>query len=308
MKKLSLFITFWLCVLFSFPQSSVSIEEIVRYLSSPELEGRRMGTKGDTLAIEYLVNQFEKMEIKPLLSQYEQGFQTFCFKRVSKQLIDSAYSRNVIAFVEGTDEKLKEEYIVVCAHFDHVGVKKDKLYPGANDNASGTATVLFLADYFAKNPVKKSIIFACFAGEEMGLVGSRFFVDILPELLPKIQCVINFDMVGRYDLGGLRILGEGFSKLLKETVKNISEKGEFKTKKSALPFMASDQYTFYKKKISFLCFNTGNDLKNYHKSSDDADKIDFKGIEMVANFAAQIVQELGNNPKKPVLKRMENKK
>jgi metal-dependent amidase/aminoacylase/carboxypeptidase family protein len=109
-------------------------------------------------------------------------------------------------------------------------------------------------------------------------------------------------MVGRCDKGGIRILGGSFSKLLKETVKKVSEKEQIKTKKSGLPFMASDQYTFYKKKIPFLCFNTGNDLKNYHKISDDADKIDFKGMEMVANFAAQIVQELGNDPKKPALK------
>ncbi|MCL1968041.1 MAG: M28 family peptidase [Bacteroidetes bacterium] len=295
MKKLLFFSVICLFVYHTFSQSSVSMEEVVRYLASPELEGRKTGTKGDSLALTYLVNQFEKMDIKPFLDQYE----AIPYYAYSKKW--ELWSKNVIAFVEGTDSVLKGQYILVCAHFDHLGIKKEALYPGANDNASGTATVLYLADYFAKNPTKKSIIFACFSGEELGLLGSKCFVKFLPKLLPNIQCVVNFDMVGRYDQGGIRILGKNLSKLLNETVKKTSEKEQIKTKQSHVAFMRSDQHSFYQQKIPFLCFNTGNDLKNYHTPKDDADKIDFKGMVIVAKFAAQIVQELGNEPKKPIL-------
>ena len=291
MKKYIFALIFWLYVFSTFSQQPFSMEAAVRYLASPELEGRKIHTKGDTLAIQYLVNQFEMMEIKPFFNQFEQPF---CGHFRTKK--GTICSRNVMAFVEGTDQKLKEQYILICAHFDHLGKTEEGYFPGANDNASGTAVVIWLADYFAKNPTKRSLIFACFAGEELGFLGSYSFTKLFPDSLDKIQCVINFDMVGRYDEGGLRIAGKGTSKLLKETVRNVSEKKEIIPKKKfPLFFFRSDHIVFYRQKIPFLCFNTGIDKKNYHSHKDDVDSIDFKGMETIAGFAQQVIAELGND-------------
>jgi len=303
-------LTLWLTVFYTFSQQSFSMEEAVRYLASPELEGRLTQTRGDSLTIEYLVNQFEMMEIKPFFlkpffNQYKQPFCAHSFFTAKK---DTICSRNVVVFVEGTDKKLKEQYILVCAHFDHLGKKGDEYFPGANDNASGTAMVLYLANYFAKNPTKRSLIFACFAGEELGFLGSSSFIRAFPEPLDRIQFVINFDMVGRYDEGGLCVVGEGTSKILKETVQKISEQEKIATKKSSfLFFFGSDHFVFYQQKIPFLCFNTGGDKKNYHSPKDDVDSIDFKGMEIVAAFGKQVIEELGNSSKKSDFKKLDKK-
>lgn len=306
MKKILFFLFLFLSVFYIFPQSLVSMEEVVRYLASPELEGRKMQTKGDTLAIQYLVNQFEKMEIMPFSDQYEQ---TFCSRSLFTATTGEVCSKNVIAWVEGTDIKMKEQYILVCGHFDHLGKTKEVYFPGANDNASGTAAVLFLADYFAKNPVKKSIIFACFAGEELGLLGSHNFIKTYSKLLPTIQYVINFDMIGRYEQGDLCIMGKETSPILEKTIKKISSKEKINIKNSSFLFLSgSDHYGFYKKGIPFLCFNTGDDRGSYHRPKDRADSIDYKGMETIANFTKQVIEELGNNSSKPKFKKIDQNK
>jgi hypothetical protein len=282
------------------------MEEVVRYLASPELEGRKMQTKGDTLAIQYLVKLFENMEVKPFSDQFEQPF---CSRSMFTATAGEVCSKNVIALVEGSDPKMKEQYILVCAHFDHLGQAKAVYFPGANDNASGTAAVLFLADYFAKNPVKKSLIFACFAGEELGMLGSNDFIKTYPKLLQKIQYVVNFDMIGRYEQGGLCVMGKETSSILEKTVKQISSKEKIDIKNSSPIFLSgSDHYGFYKKDIPFLCFNTGDDKGSYHRPKDRADSVDYKGMKMVANFAKQVIEELGDNPNKPKFKKIDSNK
>jgi len=116
-------------------------------------------------------------------------------------------------------------------------------------------------------------------------------------------------MVGRYDEGGLCVVGEGTSKILKETVRKTSEKDGI-TAKNTFPlfFSRSDHIVFYRKKIPFLCFNTGTDKKNYHSHRDDLDNVDFKGMETVAAFVKQVVEELGNVSKKSDFKKRDSKK
>ena len=306
MKKIIFLFTFWLSVFCTFSQQPFSMEEVVRYLASPELEGRKIQTKGDTLTIQYLVNQFEIMEVKPFFDQFEQPF---CGRSMFTATKGDICSKNVIAWVEGTDPKLKEQYVLICAHFDHLGKAKGVYFPGANDNASGTATVLYLADYFAKNPTKRSLIFACFAGEELGFLGSNGFIKAYQKSLPKIKYVINFDMVGRYDQGGLSLMGEQSSKILGKTVRKIAGREEINMIPSSHQFFSgSDHFVFYKKNIPFLCFNTGDDKRNYHRPRDMADSIDFKGMETIAGFAKQVVAELGNDSKEPKFKKIDSKK
>ena len=306
MKKFILFLAFWLCTFYTFSQQPFSMEDAVRYLASPELEGRKIQTKGDTLTIQYLVNQFEKIGIKPFFDHFGQPV---CGRSILTRSKNEICSKNVVAWVEGTDSNLKEEYILICAHFDHLGKATGVYFPGANDNASGTATVIYLANYFAKNPTKRSIIFACFSGEEIGFLGSNNFIKSFPEPLKQIKYVINFDMVGRYDQDGLSIMGEQSSKILEKTVRKISGKEKMNMEKPSFQFFnGSDHYVFYLKNIPFLCFNTGDDTKNYHRPKDIADSIDFKGMEMIATFAKQVIAELGNDNKKNHFKKIEQEK
>jgi hypothetical protein len=306
MKKLTCLVVFCLSLFYTFSQSDFSIEGAVRYLASPELEGRKIQTKGDTLTIQFLVNQFEKMGIKPFFSQYEHPF---CAKSIMTAQKNELCSKNIVAYVEGTDKKLKEQYILICAHFDHIGKVKSVFFPGANDNASGTAAVLYLANYFAKNPTNRSLIFACFAGEELGFLGSSNFIKDFPQPLNMIKYVINFDMVGRYDLGGISIMGKESSKILDKTVRKISDKEAITIVPSgAIFFEGSDHYQFYKKNIPFLCFNTGNDKNNYHTPRDRTDSIDYKGIKTIADFAKKIIEELGSDSKDPDFRKIDSKK
>jgi hypothetical protein len=304
MKKIIFLLTFWLIASCTFAQQPISMEEAVRYLASPELEGRKVQTKGDTLTIQYLVNQFEMMGVKPFFNQFEQplcGRSMFTYGQIC--------SKNVVAFVEGTDPKLKDQYILIGAHFDHLGKVKGVYFPGANDNASGTAMVLHLANYFAKNPTKRSLIFACFAGEEIGFLGSTHFVKTFPEPLTNIKYMINFDMVGRYNAGRLSIIGEQSSKILEKTIRKISGKEKMNMTPPSLQFFSgSDHYVFYQKNIPFLCFNTGDDTKNYHRPRDEADSIDFKGMETIAVFAKKVITELGNDFKEPNFKKIDQSK
>lgn len=301
MKQIINFLALFFSFLTLTAQDVQSIENTVRYLASPELEGRKIQTKGDTLAFQFIERQFQKFDAKPFFTTY---YQPFCLKERNGS-DNKLCSSNVVALVEGTDKKLKDQYIVVGAHFDHLGKANDVYFAGANDNASGVASVLYLAEYFAKNPTKRSLIFACFAGEESGLWGSTYFVKNFPETLQQIAYMVNFDMVGRYDQEGICIIGETSAKLLSKSVNKVSKKQKLILNESPqIFFSGSDHYPFYQKNIPVICFNTGKDNKNYHRPADRADSIDYKGIEIVADVAKNLIIDLGAQSKMPVFQKI----
>jgi len=276
-------------------QTDFSVEKSVRYLASEELEGRAAGTVGDSLAADYIAQTFASFGLKPLFEDYFQHF------RLTSR--DTVATRNVIAVREGTDSILKNRYIVICAHFDHLGQKKNGLYLGANDNASGTAALLNLARLFAQTPTSKTLIFAAFGAEEKGLVGASYFVNNLPFPVKNIDAVFNFDMVGRLAYDKFSVKGMETSKMLEEFIKTEARNSGLTIKPSDNKFFSgSDHYAFYLKKIPFLCFNTGSDAANYHKPSDVAENIDFKGIETISEIAFRVIKNLANTNLKPDFK------
>lgn len=136
-------------------------------LSSDTYEGRGIGERGNTLARTYISEEFKKLNVFPLQKTYDQGFSFWS--------IDKEYQgTNVIGGVRGTD--FPEKYIVISAHFDHLGTKDGKIYNGADDNASGVCALFAFAEYFLKKPPKHSVILAAFDAEETGLQGSKYFV------------------------------------------------------------------------------------------------------------------------------------
>lgn len=168
-----------------------AIHEHISYLASDELAGRDVGSKGIDLAASYLSEEFKSYGIQPFFTSYRDSFKN-----------GDSYFYNVVAYLEGTDENLKEELFVVGAHYDHIGFNgegksaEDSIANGANDNASGVASVLELARFFALNPPKRSVMFVLFTAEEIGLLGSKHLAKRLKNMDQSIYAVFNIEMVG----------------------------------------------------------------------------------------------------------------
>ena len=235
---------------------------------------------------------------------------------------NTAKTGNVLGFIEGSDPVLKNEVIVIGAHFDHLGYGgpnslhrgKDKLiHYGADDNASGTAGVLEIAQYLAskKNELKRSILFIAFTGEEEGLIGSSYFVksDKFKEF--NIVSMINLDMVGRLRDDKLILNGTGTSPYWTEKIGELNKSYNFITAYNPDGFGPSDHSSFYSKDIPVLMFFT--DLNDdYHKPSDTYDKINAPGEEKVLKLVSDVTYDLSTRSEKPqftksVAKEEENK-
>lgn len=222
-------------------------------------------------------------------------------KKTEKQV------ENVAALLPGKGPTA-DEYVVVGAHYDHLGHGgpgslapwSHDIHHGADDNASGTAAMLELADYFVhEGPQPRSILFIAFTGEEEGLIGSNHFVNHCPVPLEKIVAMLNLDMVGRVQGGKLLIGGEGtaadFAKLVSDSDKGLpltlSEFG-----KGGLG--PSDHMSFALKKIPVLFFFSGVH-SDYHRPTDTADKINYKGMDEVVELGERVVRAMTTMPREP---------
>jgi hypothetical protein len=220
-------------------------------------------------------------------------------------------ARNVGAVLEGNDPVLKNEYIVIGAHYDHLGIDqalessmykgKDKqIHNGADDNASGTTGLLEVAEKFAsiKNQIKRSIIFLAFSGEELGILGSTFYTNNPSVPIENIVAMLNMDMIGRLNVEkDLTVIGAGTSSKWKELL-NEKNKYGFKLAFSDGGSGGSDHQSFSNKNIPVLFFFTGTH-SDYHKPSDDWDKINFSGEENVANFVFDVAYAVDQFEKRP---------
>ena len=219
--------------------------------------------------------------------------------------------RNVVGMLEGNDPVLKNEYIVIGAHYDHLGIdqlreasmykgKEPMIHNGADDNASGTSGLLEIAEKFGyiKSQLKRSIIFAAFSGEELGLLGSAYFVNNLPVELSKIDAMINMDMIGRLNNeNSLTIIGAGTSSNWKELLNDKNKYG-FKLGFSDGGEGGSDHQSFTNKNVPVLFFFTGTH-SDYHKPSDRPEKINTVGEEKVANYVFDVATAIDQNEKRP---------
>lgn len=219
-----------------------------------------------------------------------------------------AVSWNVGGFIEGNDPELKSEWIIIGAHFDHLGMggegslyrgDEPQIHNGADDNASGTTGVLELAEKFSsvKAQLKRSIAFFTFSGEELGLLGSNYLVNNLPFPVEDAVTMINMDMIGRLKDSSLIVYGTGTSSSWKEILNKYNDYG-FKLTFNDEGFGPSDHSSFYGKKIPVLFFFTGTH-EDYHKPSDDTEKINFAGEKDVLNFIYNITMDIDNNSERP---------
>ena len=200
---------------------------------------------------------------------------------------------NICGVVEGNDDVL-----IVGAHYDHLGYGQmgsneygvHAIHNGADDNASGTATLLEMAKYFSKHPVGPTIWFVAFTGEEVGLVGSNWFVNHPPSDLTKTKFMLNIDMVGRTQNHNLTVYGIHSATGLSEMATRASEGSPLTINQTGDGYGSSDQTSFYVKGIPVLHL-LGALHEDYHSSRDDADKINSEGLAEVLDYAIRLVQE-----------------
>jgi len=224
---------------------------------------------------------------------------TTCRLTAEIQLIRKT-TNNVIGLLPGTDSLARERYFVLGGHFDHLGwgqngslYKGDTpmIHNGADDNASGTAGVMELAQYFSEHRSRHSILFMGFSGEEMGLLGSGYWVSNPTVPLEKISAMFNLDMIGRMPDSTRKVTaqGSGTSPLWEGLLKKLNEHFKFNLSMVADGQGASDQSSFYLKNIPVLFFFNGLH-SDYHKPSDDFEKINISGEKEILQFVAQVMQ------------------
>lgn len=273
----------------------------VEYLASDEMMGRRNGTPEMERAALWIASEFKKAGLKafPAHNDYLQKYY------IKRSKTDSIPERNVIGYIEGSDPVLKNEYIVLTAHFDHVGyrkgVKPDSIFNGANDNASGTCALIGIANTLKlmKTRPKRTLIFAAVSGEEMGMRGSRFFVSNSPVPLTAVYLNMNFEMLGHATVLGenrYQITGPAMSNL-KEILHNYNKNSEWKlidtVKNLAGLFYASDNAAFASIKregstnygIPGHTFVTHNGEDHIHKPNDEAKYFNFENYRNFISYA-----------------------
>lgn len=277
-----------------------------KYLSSDKLEGRFVGTKGNNKAAAYIKKHFKKYRLQQFSDSYYQPFKVFVKEGINKMKSDSVATQNVFGFIEGSDEKLKNEFIVIGAHYDHWGwggigsgsKKKDTvaIHNGADDNASGVSALLCILEEVSKLKVKpkRSIIFVSFSGEEEGLLGSKYFVNHLPVKKESIKVMLNMDMVGRLNaekqiyMGGAGTFPNGVV-----LMKNLGQNSGLNPVVFAGDVGGSDHVTFYKAGISAIGFHTGGHPQ-YHTPEDDIDLINFEGGALVSKYIYNALVSMAN--------------
>lgn len=232
-------------------------------LCDPALGGRRMGSSGNETARAMIEQRFTALGLKQFGTSYRQPFSS-----------RSGTGINVIGYLEGT--QLPNEFVLFSAHFDHIGTKNGQVVAGADDNASGTAAVLRLADYLKKHPPARSVAFCLFDGEELGLYGSEAFAAAPPApiTLSKIKVVINLDMIAQGTQGRIFVGGTTATASLKPTLLEGFATSKVKVVPDFEKYNAySDQSPFLDRGVAFLFFCVGDDDPYYHTVYDTYDRI-----------------------------------
>lgn len=284
---LFLFIFNLCCALSTAQEIDISnLKKHIYFLSSDKMKGRATGSKELKKAGAYIEKEFKRYKLKPLgTNGFKQPFEAKVRRVVVPDSIRQA--ENIIGFLDNGAPKT----IVVGAHYDHLGLgdfggSRDTanigtIHNGADDNASGTAGLLELARYYSTNSTKEvfNILFIAFSGEELGLLGSKYWTEHPTLPLSDIHWMLNMDMIGRYNpANGLAIIGYGTSPQFSSIFKNIHSDIKFNLSKDGNG--GSDQTSFYKKNIPVLFFHTGGH-DDYHKTGDDADKIDYEALKNI---------------------------
>jgi hypothetical protein len=293
---------------------SVTMKEDVSVLANDSLNGRKTGSTDEKKAAEYIAKRFEDLGLQA--KGTDGYFQKFTFKAsknphqeaefTSEKNDSTETGENVIGYIDNKAENT----VVIGAHYDHLGMggegslyrEGEAIHNGADDNASGVAMMLHLADSLQKkdSPKNNNYLFIAFSGEEEGLLGSNYFVKNPTIDTKKVTYMLNMDMVGRLNSENtLAVYGVGTSPILKQTVN--ANAGDLNIAENESGVGPSDHTSFYLADIPVLHFFTGQH-EDYHKPSDDTEKVNFEGMEIVSNYIFSIIKDLDSQKKLPFKK------
>jgi Zn-dependent M28 family amino/carboxypeptidase len=246
----------------------------LKTLSADDMQGRKFGTPGGAKAREYIEGRFKKAGLQPFGDSYLQPFE------ITGRNGGQVSGANIIGFLKGA--KNTDRYIIITAHYDHLGVEGGEVFNGADDNASGTAALFAMAEYFRQKKPNNSLIFVAFDAEELGLLGAKKFVENLPVKKEQVLLNINMDMIAHNDVNELYASGTKHYPNLKPYLETIA-----KSKATQVKLLLghdqpnppgedwtnqSDQYPFHQAKIPFIYFGV-EDHKDYHKATDEFENI-----------------------------------
>lgn len=306
MKKYSLL----LLALFGasvYAQNPTDLKNIISFLASDDLHGRMTGSKDEKLAADYIISQFKQAGITTIKGKTNTGgyLQKFVYHpKVDSTQTQTVKGNNVVGFINN-----HAEYTVVLgAHYDHLGMGdpnhsryrgEPAVHNGADDNASGVATVIELGKMLKNGGAaasKYNYVLILFSGEELGLYGSKWFVEHPLVELKHVNYMLNFDMVGRMDSSShvLVVNGIGTSPAWKAAFDTTKVEVHLKTTESGVG--PSDHTSFYLKDIPVLHFFTGQH-KDYHMPSDDEYKINYDGMLRVVKFTYNLIMDLNGKEK-----------
>jgi len=311
----------------------------VEHLANADLRGRRAGSQEGAKAAKYIAGVFEDLGLEPAGDGdgFEQPFERMMALRTKPDPEGEGESwtaakvvyRNVLGWLPGSDPAVADEYVLIGAHFDHLGERDGEVHLGADDNASGTAAMLAIARACAEGSPRprRSVLFAAFDGEERGLEGSRYFVRHSPRSLEKLVAMINLDMLGRgtfYDqkrMGPLKkamripegmavgVLGTSYSPELAAIARAVCGADE-------LPIVVPEDYPllqrfiekqskgrsdhapFEQLEIPYLFFSTG-ESDDYHRPTDTVDKVDAQALWRITRCVYRVVLAIAERDERP---------
>ena len=295
----------------------MAIRRDVEHLASDALEGRGTGTAGNDSAAAYIARRFESLHLAALpngCGSSEAALSTRCARKYFQPFVARSAAaahaglpselptQNVVAVLRGADPSVSGEYIVLGAHFDHLGRSgasaldpdsAEAIRNGADDNASGTAAVMELARLLSRHAPRRSVIFVTFSGEELGLLGSQRFVERSPVPIDRVVAMLNFDMVGRLRNHRVIVYGVETATEMRLLVDSAATGTGLEVRGVGDGFGPSDHSSFYARGVPVLHFFT--DLhEDYHRATDDADKVSAAGVGRVVGFAERVVRSIAD--------------
>ncbi|WP_405562986.1 M28 family peptidase [Polaribacter sp. Asnod6-C07] len=283
------------------------IKEDVTFLASDELEGRQTGTEGEKKAAAYISKRFYELGLQE--KGTKKYLQPFTFKPKTNPHDEVKFNVNGDGTITGNNvlgfiDNKAENTVIIGAHYDHLGfggegsLYRDSIkaiHNGADDNASGIAVLLNLAAKLKAKNTNNNFLFMAFSGEEMGLLGSNYFVKNPTIDTKKVSYMINMDMVGRMKKdSSLAVYGTGTSPIFKQVLKSHND--SFKLIQQESGVGPSDHTSFYLADIPVLHFFTGQH-EDYHKPGDDSEKLNYDGLYLISDYIFNIISDLDDNGK-----------
>ncbi|OFY43223.1 MAG: hypothetical protein A2X18_09280 [Bacteroidetes bacterium GWF2_40_14] len=285
--------------LFSQTDVELQLKKHVNALTADSLMGRFSGSRGEAIAYDYLIKALKKSDITTLYNKTGQDFSFVSDKG------DTLYSKNVVAIIEGYDPALKNEYVLIGAHYDHLGYNKMqidgkeslRIYKGADDNASGVSILLEVAKDIRRESFnfRRSVIIAAFGAEEQGLIGSWYFVNRAFSYAGNINLMINLDMVGKSG-------GDNYPRVytvlpgveLSTMLKDVSDlPAMISPKIIATDYFASDHQNFSSKGIPVALVTTGIH-RDYHTPRDLPESLDYKSMASISRYVFELAKSASN--------------